>query len=113
MYFYDFSGNIDLSWYVKVKDDYTPMYNDSGLYRKDYAYNINLQNNREHYNIGDNRPRFNSSLDEITHPSRYGIREVKINVYDTLALLAFEECLLNVVFCTVNLYFNIAKIKLT
>ena len=37
-------GNVILRWYVKKVDYYTPMYNDTVLYRQSYSYQHNISN---------------------------------------------------------------------
>ena len=39
-----FKGNVDVHWYAKKIDHYTPMFNDTVLYRHQHAYHKKMAN---------------------------------------------------------------------
>ena len=76
-------GNIKLRWWAKKIDYSTPMYNDSVLYRQEYAHDINTSNIYDTYHYShrdrDGNYRAKQSLEDLTHPSRYGFRNPYYN----------------------------------
>ena len=70
-------GNIILRWYAKIVDDTTPLYNDTTLYREEYAFYHNISSIRKIYDNEEGRP--NRNISQITDRYRYGYLDPYVN----------------------------------